>query len=70
MEDCYFLVFFIGHTDNGTVSGNAPICRKNKFLNSRETIEWLEANANVTKCVITNIIKISKSDYDEWCRIS
>ena len=70
MNEYYFLVFFIGHKEDGTISGNVPLSCENKFLNRNETVKIIEDSAKISKVVITNIIKLSEYEYTEWCRIS
>lgn len=68
MKKTYFIIFYIGVNYQGTVHGYVALEYENEFPNRLESEKYIIENYGIIKCVITNLIKITKSEYDEWCR--
>ena len=64
----YFLIFFTGENDKGAVIGNNALEFNSIYPNRKEVTDSIIKNNKVNKLVITNIIKLTKDEYDEWCR--
>lgn len=64
----YFLIFYTGENNKGAVVGNNALEFKSSFPNRKEVTDYIIENHKVNKLVITNIIKLTKVEYDEWCR--
>ena len=68
MKNTYFLIFYVGRNSKGPVYGHVAFEYKSKFPNRFETEKTIIENYGVDQCVITNLIRITKYDYEEWCR--
>lgn len=64
----YFVVFYVGEGVNGGKSvGNAAI-ESEKYPNRDYVVKWIPTKAYVRNVIITNIIELSKEDFDEFKR--
>lgn len=64
----YFIVFYLGLIRNGETTGHINfITWDNRYINSKDTIDFLKKKHSFTHVVITNIIELSKQDYEDWC---
>ena len=68
MKNSYFLIFYVGENSKGKIYGHVALEYKSRFPNRLETEKTICENYDADKVIITNLIKISRSDYDEWCR--
>ena len=68
MKESYFIIFFVGENSLGMVYGNVAFAYASIFPNRAETEGIICEKYNVKKCIITNMIRVSKSEYKEWCR--
>lgn len=64
----YFIFFYTGSNIKGHLYGNCALELKSKFPNRIEVTQYIKDNYNVIDLVFTNIIQVTKSEYDEWCR--
>ena len=64
----YFILFYVGNNDKGQLYGNCALELCSKFPNRVEVSEYIKLNYNVIDLSITNIIQVTKSEFDEWCR--
>lgn len=64
----YFLFFYVGHNIKGQAYGNCALESNTKFPNRIEVTKYIIDNCNVIDLVITNIMELSRSEFDEWCR--
>ena len=63
----YFLVFYMGQLATGVSYGSAALAvDNNSFLNQKKTVEFIKEFGGFSGCVITNIIRLTKEEYDEW----
>ena len=63
----YFLVAYIGTHPLGKLTGFVDVTTKGQYLNRRFTIENIkELNKELSDIVITNIIEITKEDFNSW----
>ena len=62
----YFMIFYIGHNTNGRVYGNCALKLRSKFPNRIEVSEYIKHNYELIDMAITNIIQLTKSQYEEW----
>ena len=63
MKNSYFIIFYVGENSEGKCYGHVAFEYKSKFPNRIETEKTICENYNVQKCIITNLIKISKVHY-------
>ena len=68
MKESYFIIFFFGENSSRMVYGNVAFAYASIFPNRAETEGTICEKYNVKKCIITNMIRVSKSEYEEWCR--
>lgn len=62
-----FIVFYRANKGNSLVTGYINFITDGCFLNRKKTIEQIsESSDGLTQIVITNIIEISESDYNDW----
>lgn len=70
METNYFLVFYIGQThDNNIVYGNEAISVNEPYINLDETIKEIDEENNFRGINITNIIKLTEAEFQEFVRV-
>ena len=65
----HFLVFYAGTcTDYSSVTGCCDFTTNGYYLNSKKTIELLMKNQKkeAKSIVITNIVELSESDFNDW----
>ena len=62
----YFLVFYMGRVVNGTSYGSAALVVDAVFLNQANILKLVTESGGFDKCIITNIIPLTKEEYDEW----
>ena len=65
----YFLVFYSGLcNDNSSIIGCCDFTTNGYYLNSKKTIELLTNNQKkeTKSIVITNIVELSESDFNDW----
>ena len=68
-QNRHFLVFYIGVCeDNSIVNGCCDFTTNGYYLNSKKTIELLMKNQKkeTKSIVITNIVELSESDFNDW----
>ena len=68
MKESYFIIFFVGENSSGMVYGNVAFAYTSIFPNRAETEQTICKSYNVKKCIITNLIRVSELEYNEWCR--
>lgn len=61
----YFITFYLGKSQSGTIQGQISIVANVGFPPRREMTRIIEEN-NVTNVVITNVIELSRKDYEYW----
>ncbi len=64
----YFIIFYIGVGSNGQFVGHAAFELISKFPNNKELVEYLKERAIANTVTITNILRVTKAEYTEWCR--
>lgn len=64
----YFLFFYVGSNDKGQLNGNCALEFKSTFPNNQEATKYIMDNFKVNKLAFTGILKLSKSDFEEWIR--
>lgn len=64
----HFIIFYFGRNNKGNLHGNCALELKSKFPNRIEITQYIKDNFNIIDLVITNIIQVTKSEFDEWCR--
>lgn len=62
----YFLVFYMGQLSTGVSYGSAALLVDGPFLNQKKTVDFIKEFGGFTGCTITNIIRLTKEEYDEW----
>jgi hypothetical protein len=63
----YFLVFYTFIKDDNQGYGQCLIITDGCYLNNKLTISDVETENGISKAVLTNIIELSKADYDTFC---
>jgi len=63
----YFIVFYVGVDSNNRVNHGSVDWTGEKYPNLKETIKFLKEDWGL-KSAITNIIELSKDDFDEFKR--
>jgi hypothetical protein len=63
----YFLVFYTFIKDDNQEYGQCLIITDGCYLNSKFVISDIETENGSSKAVLTNIIELSKADYDTFC---
>jgi hypothetical protein len=63
----YFLVFYRDIKDGVWGYGQCLIITDGCYLNSKFVISDIETENGSSKAVLTNIIELSKADYDTFC---
>jgi hypothetical protein len=63
----YFLVFFTFIKGGAMGYGHKPFTTNGCYLNMKLTISDIETENGSSKAVLTNIIELSKADYDTFC---
>lgn len=68
-QDRYFIVMYNFLTHNGTIGSGYMTITTIDYPPNKETQETiLERNPNMMSIVFTNIIELSKADYESWNR--
>jgi len=65
----YFLIFYTGSLDTGgqQLGYMTSVIKNGNFVNAKDIVKWLkEQNPTTTNFVITNLIELSKSDFETW----
>ena len=62
----YFAVAYSGRHEDGIYTGLIDIHTNSGYLNSAGTIESIRKAVGITNVVITNIIEMTKEDFDSW----
>lgn len=66
----YFIVFYTGVVKRQNLSATAAIIAEDgKYLNLSYTEKSISADVeNISGISFTNIVEISKKDFNDWCR--
>lgn len=65
----YFLIFYTGNLiSSGQQIGHMThISKDGRHPNAKQVVEWLkEQNPKTENFVITNLIELSESDFNDW----
>ena len=64
----YFIVSYISNVVRGSMTGNLDVVTNGEYLNRVLTIENIRESIkqDCSDIVITNIIELSKIDYESW----
>lgn len=65
----YFIVTFKGldcDGSNDAVIGQATLSASAPFISEAASKEFIRKNFNVKSCVITEVIKLSKKEFNAW----
>ena len=65
----FYLVFYIATVDKGHLTSQITSVAHGHGLNKECLIEWLKEtykSDNIRDIVFTNIIELSKSDFEDW----
>lgn len=70
-DNRYFIVAYIGTHPMGKLTGLVDITTNGQYLNRALTIENIkEQNSELSSVVITNVIEMTKEDFDSWSVMS
>ena len=63
----YFLVFLEGKNEKGNrIRGMTDFVTNGFYLNHKKMIETLKEDHSATNVIITNIIELNQSDYNDF----
>lgn len=67
-KDRYFIVMYVSNCSKGHVKGQTSFKTDGGYLNKSKSTEMLKGKGfkDENQYVITNIIELSKSDYEDW----
>ena len=64
----YFLIFYKGNSKNGEIAGNYALEYNSMFPSQVILDQYIKKNDDtIIDIVITNIIQLTKTEYDCWC---
>lgn len=64
----YFVVFYVGEGHNGKTNYGSLAGDAETYPNIREVVKQIKEGGNLKSAAITNIIELSKADFDEFKR--
>lgn len=65
----FFIVMYCGMANNQWITGQINFRTVDNYLNQKLAVETIEEKSGVKNAVFTNIIELSKSDYDNFIEV-
>lgn len=62
----YFIVFYYGIYPAGQGDGSVNVKTDGAYVNFRDITKMLENEHNFSQVAFTNIIELSKKDFEDW----
>ena len=68
MKNRYFIVMYVAKSNTGHIINQGHFETNGHYLSLKGTIDFIRKGSQdaVTNIAITNIIELSKSDYEDW----